>query len=117
MSTNPMRPHAGHLAAELTALGFTDHGVDPEEMGTYDAIFTRVYRAHGIQVEIHEGSGDVTLRDFGPGEIRDGQDTYRHGSIAETTFTVEWRTEIVMAAITAAHKVGVDTDRLYAALV
>ncbi|WP_043637100.1 hypothetical protein [Nonomuraea candida] len=106
------RPYAGYLHTELTALGFADLGHDPEEMGGYDALFTRVYQGFGYLVEVHEQYGDVTLRVFGPGEATEGENTYRNGHLTETTFKVEMPTVIVMGAISAA--VNQDTDRLYA---
>lgn len=108
------RPHAGYLHTELTGLGFADLGIDPEEMGGYDALFTRVYQGYGLQIEVHEQYGDVTLRVFGPGEAAEGENTYRNGHLTETKFTVEMPSAIVMAAISAAVKLGQDTDRLYA---
>ncbi|MFG6197710.1 hypothetical protein [Nonomuraea sp. JJY05] len=112
---NSMRPYAGYLHGELTGLGFADLGRDPEELGGYDALFTRVYQGFGYQVEVHEQDGDVTLRVFGPGEAAEGDSTYRNGHLAETKFAVEMPTAIVMGAITAAVTLGKDTDRLYAA--
>ncbi|MGW2220128.1 hypothetical protein ACWCSD_34510 [Nonomuraea sp. NPDC001684] len=109
-----MRPYTGHLHTELLGFGFADLGIDPEELGGYDAQYTRVYQGFGYRVEVHEQYGDVTLRVFGPGEASDGEDTYRHGHLSETKFDVRMPTEIVLGSIEAAVKLGKATDRLYA---
>ncbi|MBG0819029.1 hypothetical protein [Planomonospora sp. ID82291] len=104
-----MRPHAGYLADELTALGFTDLGRDAEQLGSLEALMTRTYRAYGVQVEVAEDSGDVTVRLFGWGETHGNQDTYRHGHLAATTFPVTWPPSVVLAAIEAALAASVET--------
>ncbi|MFC4014696.1 hypothetical protein ACFOY2_46250 [Nonomuraea purpurea] len=110
------RPYFGYLHTELTALGFTDLGRDPEELGGYDSLFTRVYQGFGFHVEIHEQDGDVTLRQFGPGEAAEGSDTYRNGSESDVKFDRRMHPAIVTGAIEAAVKLGKDTDRSYAVL-
>jgi hypothetical protein len=110
---NAMRPYAGYLHTELTALGFADLGCDPEELGGYDALLTRVYRGFGFEVEMDEGYGKVTLRVFGPGEAA-GEAVYKDGSFADTAFPVEMPQVIVMGAIAAAVNLGKEQDRQHA---
>ncbi|WP_179829060.1 hypothetical protein [Streptosporangium sandarakinum] len=96
-----LRPFAGYLADEMAGLGFTDHGYDPEELGGYDAILTRVYRRDGVAVEVREDTGDVTVRLFGWGPVYGGDDTYRHGHLSQVTFSDTWPVASLLATVSA----------------
>ncbi|WP_449060607.1 hypothetical protein [Planomonospora algeriensis] len=103
------RPHAGYLTNDLTGLGLIDLGLDAGQIGTWDAIMTRTWRGYGVEVEVREDTADVTLRLFGWGDLYGGEDTYRHGHLAQTVFPAEWPTALLLATIAAAVAANVET--------